>query len=209
MFRMKNDSNDLIQLSKSDLKQTAKVLSRAFQEGPIYMHFIPNKEKREKNLHVIFESFVCYCMKHGKVYATSENLEGILTVVPSEAAKITSWKMIKCGAWKMIFKFGLNFIKQGNHIDKITSEMHERIAPGPHNYLWLIAVDPPEQGKGFAGKLLKFYLNKCEKENRPCYLETGKKENVPFYEHFGFEVVEKHYFEELDFTLWGLIWKNK
>ena len=91
----------IIKLSKNQVKQAAKVYARAFYEGPIYKCFIPNEEKRKKNLHVIFESFVCYSMRYGNVYTTSENLEGIISVVPSEEAKISALKMIRCGAWKI------------------------------------------------------------------------------------------------------------
>ncbi|NHI94287.1 MAG: N-acetyltransferase [Candidatus Lokiarchaeota archaeon] len=202
-------SNDIIKLNKNKLKKAAMIFSRAFQSGPIYMQFIPDDEKRRKDLHILFEGFVCYSFKYGKIYATSENLEGIMAILPSETSNITTWRMLRCGAWKYPLKFGLKFIEQGKQIDEISSTIHRRIAPDPHVYLWLLGVDPSKQGKGFGSKLLRYLLNDCKKKNLPCYLETGKKANLSFYEHFGFEVMEEYHFKDMNLTLWGLLWNKK
>ena len=59
-----------------------------------------------------------------------------------------------------------------------------------HWYLYAIGVDPGYQGNGVASVLLRSRLARCDQAGMPAYLESSKPENVPLYEHFGFEVTE-------------------
>jgi GNAT superfamily N-acetyltransferase len=53
----------------------------------------------------------------------------------------------------------------------------------------LLGVDPPRQGQGVGGALIAPVLAKTDAAGVPCYLETMKTRNVPFYRKHGFEVV--------------------
>lgn len=58
-----------------------------------------------------------------------------------------------------------------------------------HWYLWLLAVDPPFQGKGLGGELLGPALRAADRARLPCYLETARERNVSFYIRFGFRIL--------------------
>ena len=58
-----------------------------------------------------------------------------------------------------------------------------------HWYLWLLAVDPPFQGKGLGGELLGPALHAADRARLPCYLETARERNVSFYLRFGFRIL--------------------
>ena len=45
--------------------------------------------------------------------------------------------------------------------------------------------------KGLGGALLTHRLEVCDSTHMPAYLETQKPENLPFYERFGFSVLEE------------------
>lgn len=58
----------------------------------------------------------------------------------------------------------------------------------PHWYLAAIGVDPPQRGQGAGAALLRSRLERCDKAGTAAYLESSNPQNVPLYEHFGFQV---------------------
>jgi GNAT superfamily N-acetyltransferase len=66
--------------------------------------------------------------------------------------------------------------------------MHKKDVPKEHWYLAVLAVDPPQQGKGFGGLVLGPELEEADRRGLPCYVETSKTRNVTFYEKQGFVV---------------------
>lgn len=57
----------------------------------------------------------------------------------------------------------------------------------PHWYLAELAADPAAQGTGAGSALLRSGLARADADAVPVFLESSKKENLPFYERFGFE----------------------
>jgi ribosomal protein S18 acetylase RimI-like enzyme len=76
-------------------------------------------------------------------------------------------------------------------VDKIAEERHHTHAPGRHWYLWVIGVDPDQQGRGVAGQLMAPVFEKADRDQLPCYLETHKPTNVAVYERYGFRVASE------------------
>jgi GNAT superfamily N-acetyltransferase len=52
----------------------------------------------------------------------------------------------------------------------------------------MLAVDPPAQGKGVGSALMQPVLERSDTEGVPCFVESSKDRNVPFYARHGFEV---------------------
>ncbi|PMD14902.1 acetyltransferas-like protein [Hyaloscypha hepaticicola] len=68
---------------------------------------------------------------------------------------------------------------------------HERIMKGrKHWYLEFLATRPEEQGKGAAGMLLRWGIQKADEEGTEAYLEASP-DGKPIYEHYGFEETER------------------
>lgn len=60
--------------------------------------------------------------------------------------------------------------------------------PGePCWYLPLIGVDPIHQGRGHGSALLRYALERCDRDGLPAYLESSNPRNVALYERHGFE----------------------
>ena len=59
---------------------------------------------------------------------------------------------------------------------------------GLHWYLSLLAVAPGSQGRGLGSALLAAWLADVDARRESAWLETGREENVRFYERQGFEV---------------------
>jgi len=61
--------------------------------------------------------------------------------------------------------------------------------PEPLWYLPLIGVDPTHQRRGIGGALLRYSLERVDREQSIAYLESSNPENIPLYERHGFEVI--------------------
>ncbi|HEU0165121.1 MAG TPA: GNAT family N-acetyltransferase [Thermomicrobiales bacterium] len=57
-------------------------------------------------------------------------------------------------------------------------------------YLQALGVAPGFQGKGIGSQLIVPALERADREQLPCYLETGTEANVRFYKRAGFAVRE-------------------
>jgi len=84
-------------------------------------------------------------------------------------------------------------------------EKHKEIINDIHWYLQLIGVEPEQQGKGFASGLIREMLKKIDEEALPCYLETELEENVPIYEHFGFQTLEEYDVPNTPLKMWLML----
>jgi ribosomal protein S18 acetylase RimI-like enzyme len=58
-------------------------------------------------------------------------------------------------------------------------------------YLDAIGVDPSRQRSGVGGALIRHGLALAAKDGAPAFLETSVATNVPYYERFGFNVVDQ------------------
>jgi GNAT superfamily N-acetyltransferase len=61
----------------------------------------------------------------------------------------------------------------------------------PHIHLGPIGVDPESQGRGVGTTLMHRYIDELRMERTAGYLETDRRENVEFYEKFGFIVLRE------------------
>jgi len=199
------DSNNLIRLTKAQVKPAAEMMARAFQDDSISAYFFPDVTERKNKMPYGFQSLIRYGLLYGEVYATSPNLEGAAVWLPSDRANMTLWGIIRSDMLSMLFKIGLKNISRQRTLGEYTSSVHKRLVPFQHWYLQLIGVAPAYQGKGYASMLLKPMFARIDKEHLPCYLETQMEKNVPIYQHYGFKVVEEGKVPGSEVTLWSML----
>ncbi len=58
-------------------------------------------------------------------------------------------------------------------------------------YLDMVAVDPATQGTGIGTALVRFGLALAADDGVDAFLETSVRANIPYYERFGFRVVDE------------------
>jgi len=197
--------NNLVRLTKAQIKPAGEMFARALQDDPLYTYFIPNSIERKNKSHILFEGMVRYGVLYGEVYTTSPNLEGVAVWVPSKKADFTMWRMIRSGFLTVLFKVGKKTVSRMMSFADYTSSLHKSRAHFPHWYLFMIGVDPMFQGKGYASRLLRPMFALIDQEHLPCYLETHNEKNLAFYQHYGFKVVEAGTIPETDITHWAML----
>jgi predicted N-acetyltransferase YhbS len=87
--------------------------------------------------------------------------------------------------------------------------MHKKYAPVPHYYLDNLGVLPSEQGKGISSHLMRPILEKADVESVDVYTDTATAKNVPYYEHFGFQVMQEVSVLKTGVTIWALLRSSK
>ena len=192
--------SDLYQLKKKDIKKAANVLANAFSEHPMWEKVF----KEEDMFSTMFEVIIRFSMRYGTVVAISENLEGIMAILPYEKSDMTGWRILRSGALFLSFKL-LSSFKMIDEGLKLMEEEKKNLSIGPYIYLPIIGVSKEFQGKGFGGKLLNALIEKAAIERKSIYLETGIDMNVTLYEKYGFYVHKKINFPGLNIPMWFMV----
>jgi GNAT superfamily N-acetyltransferase len=176
-------------MTSTQIPASGQALARAFFDDPLLMYILPDDATRAKPLEWFMTKGATYGHKYGEVYTTDEKVEGNAVWLPPGDVKLTMTRMAMTGMLAAPLKFGLGafnrFMKVMNHLE----HLHERDLPEKHWYLMILGVDPPRQGQGVGGALIQPILARADAEGLPCYLETMKTRNVPFYQKHGFEVI--------------------
>jgi ribosomal protein S18 acetylase RimI-like enzyme len=196
--------NDVVRVSKGDIKPAAATLARAFQDYPVNVYFIPDAGKRLKHLPGMFRNAVRSSLGSGEILATSPAMEGVaiwflsgpgtqLPPGPSLVERLTSLFTDRKEA------------KRRRDFMNYMNDVKQRVMPSRHWYLGLLGVDPAFRGKGFSSRLLRPMLARADRERLPCYVDTQLKANLALYEHFGFRVVEGGIIPGSNVTSWAMV----
>ena len=74
-------------------------------------------------------------------------------------------------------------------LERVFAQMDSYHPSEPCWYLPLIGVDPSCQGRGYGSALLRYALERCDREGMPAYLESSNPRNIPLYQRHGFEII--------------------
>jgi ribosomal protein S18 acetylase RimI-like enzyme len=191
---------DLYKIQKKDLNNSVNVLNDAFSEDSMWKEVFDDEDKNR----VLTEVMVRFCLKYGNVFATSDNLEGVMASTPHDK-DMTALRIIRSGAFFLSMKIASES-KKMKVLSNAIEEAKKSLDLGPYIHLLIMGVSHEFQGKGFGGKLLRAVIEKAETERKPIYLETQKEENINFYEKYGFSVKKKIILPEpLNLPMWLMV----
>ena len=192
--------SDLYKIQKKDLKNAVNVLTNAFSEDSMWKEVFNDEDKNR----ALTEVMVRFCLKYGNVVSTSENIEGVMAIVPYDK-DMTTWRIIRCGAFFLSMQIS-GEAKIMQVLTKAVEEAKKSLNLGPYIHLLIMGVSQEFQGKGFGGQLLRAVIEKAEIEKLPLYLETQKEANVSLYEKYGFSVKKQVILPDpLNLPMWLMI----
>lgn len=174
---------------KSQVKDSAAVLGRAFFDDPLTRWVTPDDTQRARDLPWFFSKAAVLGDRWGEVYTTGAKVEGNAIWLRPGETKVSLGKMARTGMLMAPLALGLSPFLRFMKIMNTFEHLHDRDAPEPHWYLMVLGVDPPRQGQGVGGALIAPILARADADKLPCYLETQKQINLPFYQRNGFEVI--------------------
>ena len=196
------------------IEAASRVAARAMQDDPIFVNYYPDPIERDIKNFIRCKNMILVGILSGIVYITSSNIEGVAVWNPHE---VKEWKIGKQS--KEILresrKVRREIYSDREYANRTSASMEifdslkNEYANFPHWYLTFIGVDPVHQGKGYASMLIRAKLRELDKQNLPCYLNTQNEENLPIYEHFGFELVGKIQIPNSDNYYYGMLRDKK
>jgi ribosomal protein S18 acetylase RimI-like enzyme len=169
---------------QADALEAAEVLARAFHDDPTFSWMLPVEDTRNRRLRRYFVTELRHeSLRHGavEVACDSGRIAGVAVWFPPG-----TWSGTQAGALPGYLRaFGRRLDACARYASvAFRTHPHEQ----PHWYLAIIGVDPSQKGRGVGAALLRSRLARCDKEGMAAYLESSNPQNVPLYEHFGFQV---------------------
>jgi ribosomal protein S18 acetylase RimI-like enzyme len=181
-------TSEITGLRNEQRSQVAETLGRAFFDDPLFEYLLPDEARRLAPLTWFMGAASRYGQVYGEVYTTDHSDCGAIWLPPGKTT-MTPFGMARAGMLLAPLRLGFGgfgrFMGAMNHAE----ELHKRDMPQDHWYLMILGVDPTRQGQGVGGQLIAPVLERADADRLPCYLETSKERNLPFYQKHGFEVV--------------------
>lgn len=191
-------------LHEGDTARAVEVLASAFQQDPLWVHFVPDEAKRARYLRRFFEFFISITFAGQEAFGLGDPLEAVAVWDAPEPREHPAKPPQRKAYLKILFSPLLPLILKTSKIFGHFEEMQKRHAPERHFYLVAIGVLPGSQGKGLASRLIRHGLAGADARGMGAYLETLAPQNVPIYEHLGFELKEKWDVPKAGLSTWAL-----
>jgi hypothetical protein len=197
--------SDPITLNAPQIEAGAHVVARAFQRDPLMAYVLPDPQKRQRLLPVLYRIVVRYCLRYGVIYA-APSLEGLICCLPpGQTTSIGRLALISLSSPPL--QLGSTALRRFLRASKTADRAHEQVAPGAHWYIWALGVDPTFQGHGFGGQLVRTVLQRARAQRLPCYLDTENPRNVAFYRRYGFRQAREAVISGSDVHVYAMLWE--
>jgi ribosomal protein S18 acetylase RimI-like enzyme len=195
---------EITRLTEGQVEEAGEMLGRAFFDNPMSVYLLPDAEKRIRPLSWMFGATTRYGHLYGEVYTTRDKVDGAAIWLSPESPPMDRERIIGAGMMEMPEKLSTEPFQRLMVMKRHFDELRQRDAAEPHWYLWTLGVDPPRQGQGVGGALLQPVLARADEAGLPCYVETDKAINVPFYQRHGFEILVEDDLPDGGYHFWTM-----
>jgi ribosomal protein S18 acetylase RimI-like enzyme len=170
----------------ADVDAMAAQMARTFYDDPVTSHIFRNEARRDAALRAYFRTQMkADYLPFGGCY-TAEGYAGSAIWAPAGKPLHTGLSAVL--TLLPVFPYVVTNMRTTMRLLALVESKHPH---EPHWYLASLGTAVEQQGKGVGGALMRPVLDHCDAEGIPCYLESSKERNLPFYRRYGFEVVEE------------------
>ncbi|MEM6753640.1 MAG: GNAT family N-acetyltransferase [Cyanobacteria bacterium P01_C01_bin.38] len=179
----------IIRLEETQITKATETLVDAFSKDPLLQYILPQAiDKREKVCREFSEINLRYAQPFNHIYTTPE-IKGIAAWIPPGKYPLNFFKLLQLGFYKIPFQIGFGNFKKLLSVFSLFEKYHKQDMNQPHWYLLVLGVSSDYQSQGIGSLLIQPILERADKENLPCYLETSTEKAVRFYQRNGFEII--------------------
>lgn len=195
-----------VPLAPCQREQAVAVLTRAFQDDPMYRYLFPNFEERRRSMERMWDGVLHYSLVYGQVYTTPV-LAGVACWLSPGNTRVTTWRMVRTGfgLQRAVIRLNREARRRVLGLITYTNQIHRRVMTRPHYYLWALGVEPGRQRQGVGSQLLRPVLARADETGVGCYLETETEQNVTFYQKHGFKIAFQGEVAEAGLPLWTMV----
>jgi ribosomal protein S18 acetylase RimI-like enzyme len=162
----------------SELDQAAACLVAAFLTDPITRFAWPEPYDHLRHMTAGIRGVVSDSIESGGCCITPDHCGCALWLPPG--------LHVDGEAFERTFRASVDPEQLGDLLGTF-EKMFESHPDEPHWYLPMIGVDPNAQGRGLGGALMRFAVERCDREGALAYLESSNPRNITLYERHGFE----------------------
>jgi GNAT superfamily N-acetyltransferase len=178
---------EIVPLDPDHLRDAALVLARAFVTNPLHRAvFKGDGPKQLKQNHASFTITLSRLSGEFIAALDGEEIVGVMRSIRSPGCRPTFKQRAKLTPF-MMFLLGPICLRLGEWL----SIWAKHDPDEPHRHLGPVGVLPGRQGEGIGSRLMQAYIDTLDAQEEAGYLETDRRENIRFYENFGFTVREE------------------
>ena len=175
-------------MRNDELAMAASILGDGMRDNPLHVRaFGADGRHREAALGRMFLPVLRQIRDKGRVLAVEGDgrLVGVCAMAPPGRCRLTLRDKLAVipAIWRG------NTLRSTLSVLQWTGAWERRHPRAPHWHLGPIAVRRDQQGRGLGRSLMDAFIAGIGDD--AAYLETDQRENVAFYEHFGFAVVSE------------------
>ena len=174
------------------------LLKRAFEGYPEYYEVYGRDPlKAQAGFHMVLSYYGAYNLEFGGAYSLDENLNEAIVILHSDYMDYSEERCLQAGCDNENFRAAaapLSPEEVQRWFDfNVELDSCEKALDLPKKYFYVdfIAVEPDHQGEGRARKLLDAVYEYCKSNDTPVMLFTNRDDEVDFYSHMGFKVVDQ------------------
>jgi len=179
---------DIREARPQDLRAVARVLAEAFEDSPVTRWIVPSPRMRPTALRAFFGSGARDALRHGRVWVADDGgrIVGAAVWLAPGGYPMTTRRELRTAAPVLaLLPIAPRAVRRSLQYQAAVTRVHTK---DEHWYLVSIGVEPSRRGSGLGTALLAPGLAAASADGRPCYLETEKERNLPFYGRHRFEV---------------------
>ena len=190
-------------LDAATLDTATTTLARAFRDDPMFEWVFPDASTREQDLASLNRVAISFGLRFGRA-TQSDGGKCVAIWLPS-GQSMSVGRMARSGMLAAPFRVGFRPMAKFAGANGVMDKVHKRHATQPHWQLLIVGVDPSLQGQGRGSAIVQEGLDQADQAAQPCYLDTSKTANLPFYEKLGFAVVEEAVLGKGGPPAWGML----
>ncbi|MEA2309460.1 MAG: hypothetical protein QOI65_1746 [Thermoleophilaceae bacterium] len=169
----------------------AVALARAFHNDPMFSFVMPHPLRQARGLLRVMAAGVADARRHGQIWVARHNSDIVGAAVWFAPGRHARGPLRTLAQLPRLVPNGFATGRRVPAMLRLLRRIDAAHPPEPHWYLEILGVDPAHQRAGVGRALIEPLLDLCDGEAQPAYLETQKRDNLSWYAHAGFELLEQ------------------